>query len=112
MSALLRSRPNLRTAAIRRKVPERTHAVQQPETLFDDLIGEREHRRRHFEAKRLHGLQVDHQLEFSGLLHWQIGGLCTLEDAAGLVADLVIYLRKARSVAHESTDSRELASVV
>jgi hypothetical protein len=34
------------------------------------------------------GFQVDHQLEFGGLLHGQIGGLCTFEDAAGVVAGL------------------------
>jgi hypothetical protein len=80
--------------------------------LFDHLIRCGEERWRESKAERLGSLRVDHQLEFGGLLHWQIGGFRTLEDAASVVADLVIHLRKARSVAHESTNSRELASVV
>jgi hypothetical protein len=34
--------------------------------LFDHLIGAGEQHRRHFEANRLGGLEVDHKLEFGG----------------------------------------------
>ena len=91
---------------------QRPHAPQQKTSLFDHLVGRYKQRLWNIETERFSGFQVDHQLEFSGLLHWQIGGLCTLEDAASVIADLVIYLRKARSVAYEFTNSRELASVV
>jgi hypothetical protein len=37
-------------------------ASQQIAWLFDHLIGPGEHRRRHLEAKRLRGLEVDDQL--------------------------------------------------
>ena len=35
---------------------------------FDHLVGDREHARRNCEAKRLGGLQIDHELELSGLI--------------------------------------------
>src|SRR5262249_46445627 len=35
-------------------------------------------------AQLLGGLQVDVQLDFSGLLDWQVGGLLTLENPAGI----------------------------
>jgi len=38
------------------------------------------------EAERLRGLLVDVQLDFSGLLYWQVGGLVTLENPAGINA--------------------------
>jgi hypothetical protein len=48
---------------------------------LDHLVGAREQRWRHVEAERLRGLEVDHQLVFSGRLHRQIGRLFALEDA-------------------------------
>src|SRR5262245_27721076 len=47
---------------------------------FDYLVGAGEERRRHFEAERLGGFSVDHQLEFGRLLDWKIGRLCAFED--------------------------------
>ena len=44
MSASLRSRPNLRTAANRRVCELRTHALQQSTCSIRDLIGKREQR--------------------------------------------------------------------
>src|SRR5215470_18803766 len=49
-------------------------------SLLDHLIRPREHRLRNSQAKRLGGLEVDHQLELGGLLDGQVGGLGTLED--------------------------------
>ena len=58
---------------------KRTHAPQQTTSLFDDLIGAREQRRRHGQAKRLGGLNVDDQLKFGRLLDGQIGRFRALE---------------------------------
>jgi hypothetical protein len=35
--------------------------------LFNDLVGQRQQRRRNFEAECLGGVEVDHELKFSGL---------------------------------------------
>jgi len=43
--------------------------------LFADLVGAGEERLRHDEAECLRGLQVDHQLEFFGLLTGNSAGL-------------------------------------
>ena len=48
-------------------------AVQGPSTpSFDDLVGAGEQRRRHLEAERPGGWQVDDQLELGGLGHRQL----------------------------------------
>ena len=49
--------------------------MQQKPTLIDDLVGTREQRRGNFEAKRLSGLEVNHQLKLGRRLHGQVGGL-------------------------------------
>jgi len=47
--------------------------VRENQALFDDLVGTSEQRRRNFEAERLRSLEVEHQLDFDRLYHWQVG---------------------------------------
>jgi hypothetical protein len=46
---------------------KRTHAPQQRKSLFDHLVGDRQHRLRHLDAERPRRLQVDGKLELAAL---------------------------------------------
>ncbi len=56
--------------------------------LLDHLVGERDYRWRHVKAERLGGLEIDEQLELSGLMYRKIdwprsrkGDLCDFCNA-------------------------------
>src|ERR1700736_1465967 len=106
MSASLRSRPNLRTAAIRRKVQQPdscTAANNAPscDDLLDHLVGEQLYRVGHLDAERPGRLQVDDELEFGRLQHRQVGGLCAFEDLTGVGADLAKHVQSIGPIAHQ-----------
>jgi hypothetical protein len=89
----LRSRRNFmhrtemtRSARIGRAQMQQTTCADAP--LFDHVVGNAEQRRRHGEAERSGSLVVDDQLEFARLHHRQVARLGTLENAAGICADL------------------------
>jgi len=66
---------------------------------FDHLVGAGEQRNWEREPERLGSLEVDDQLDFSGLLDRQGGGLLAFENSAGVDADLTVRIGKTASVA-------------
>jgi hypothetical protein len=51
---------------------EQTHAPHLTNALFNQLVGAIEQLSWDSQAKRLSGVEIDDQLEFCGLLNWQI----------------------------------------
>src|SRR6516165_5368033 len=79
---------------------------------FDHLVGAGEQCWRHFEAERLSSFQIDDQFEARWLLHWQIGGIVTAENAAGVNADLAIDMWNADTVAYQTACRGKFAKMV
>src|SRR5262245_2073900 len=100
--------PDLRNtpaASSWRTPPSRPRAV----SLFDHLVGKREHLVRNIDAERIRGLEVDHQLEFGRLHDRQVGNLFPLQNPAGVDTDLTVGVGKIGSVTNETTSHSEFA---
>src|SRR6516165_2619770 len=80
--------------------------------LFNNLISAGKERMWHSEAKRLGGLEVDHQLEFGRTLHWKVGGLFALKDAIHVASSLPVPINRVRSVRDEATVSDVVTGLI
>ena len=69
---------------------------------FDHLVGAGQERLRHGQAKRLRGLEVDHQLELGRLLHRQVGRLLALEDAVDVAGRAAGRIGRIGPVGHQA----------
>src|SRR5262245_5617183 len=92
------------TRPARSWAPERL--IVASERLLDDSA--RDQCRRNLNADCYRGSEIDDQVDFRGLLDWQIGRLITLEYPARVDAEPTERARKPSSVAHSppAADSR------
>src|SRR4029453_10939490 len=75
---------------------------------FDDLVGALLKQRRHVEAERLGGLEVDHQLELDRGLDWKLARFCALEDAIDIRRRGPKIIDQVISVGQQGADCSEL----
>src|SRR5262245_57445138 len=66
--------------------------------LFDHHVGAGKYCWRNCEAEGLRGLEIDHQLKFVRSLHWQVGGLLSLEDAIDVAGRAPVLVDKIRPI--------------
>jgi len=66
--------------------------------LFDHLVGALLEEPGHFEADRLRGLEIDHELDPGGLLDRNVAGPDALENAVDVAGDLAERIADVRPV--------------
>src|SRR5262252_10485282 len=79
---------------------------------FDHFVGAGKQHRRHVEAERLSGLEIDDQLELGWLLDWQVCGLSTPENLVDISRGAEIKMRETHPVGHQTAGLDELSSDV
>src|SRR5262249_34988240 len=80
-----------------------------PSPLFDHLVGSGEQRRRHLEAERLRGYQIDDEVELCRLLDGEFAGLRPAQDLVDVYGDASKQVREVRPIRHETSRVCELA---
>ena len=80
--------------------------------LFDQLVGAGKQRRRHFDAERFGGLQVDHQIVFRGYLNRKVGGLFALEDSIDVLCSMPKLVDDTGPIGDQASCDGEVAVVV
>src|SRR5262245_62709885 len=75
-----------RTCGQMQKISTGKFHFEPPFTSFDHLVGQRQQLVRDFEAERLRGPDVEHELEFGGAYDREISWLLALENPRGIDA--------------------------
>jgi hypothetical protein len=84
-----------------------TEPRDEPRLLFDHLVGAGDERRRHVEAERLGGLEIDDELEVGRRLNGQVGGFVALEDTIGIRRRTPKLTERVNSVGQQPADFSE-----
>jgi len=69
---------------------------------FDHLVGASLENPRYVEAKRLRGLEIEHQLVLRRCLHRQVGGLLALQDAIDITGRAPPIIEPVKSVRQQA----------
>ena len=77
--------------------------------LFDHFVGAGKHGRRHGEAERLGGLEVEHHFVLVRCLHRQIGRLLTLKDTVHVAACAPVLVGKISPIGDQPASGNEEA---
>ena len=84
-----------------RPLPDSCSAAKNPS--FDQVVSPHEHDRRHVDAERLRGLDVDYSLVLDRRLHRQVGGLLALEDAIDAARGAPVHVDDVDAVGREAS---------
>lgn len=88
MSAFLPLATKLQTSLMVRLVPTSDSCTATKNGLLNHVVRGCEHGCGHLDVELLSSFEINYQLEFGRLNDWQLGGLFSLEDLAGIRADL------------------------
>src|SRR5262245_33698399 len=81
-------------------------------SLFNDLVGTAEQRKRYRQSQRPGGFEIDDQFDPRRLDDREVGGLLTSENAARVDASLPERVRDVSAVAHQPASRGKLAILV
>src|SRR6516164_8804280 len=103
MSALVPFADSPRTSFEVREVPLAAMSSRSNlASLLDHLVSAGEHRRRHLNAERFGGRQIDDEIEFGWLLNRQVGRLRPAQNLVDEIGGAAIELQKVRSIGHQT----------
>ena len=97
---------------LQHNLPKPDSMQRSKHSLFDHLVGAREHGCRDFQAECLRSLEVDHQLVPGRNLHRQVRRLLALEDAVDVAGRTAAMVKEIWPIGDQAARGDEKAGVV